>query len=282
MSNENKTAVKEFVQRYINSHEPDTFARNENGLMMYQLKHSGINLESFFEDIIEDFISEQNELASLQTQSIVEDKEIHIEALQDQVPEMCNENKTALTAEEQAKEYLDTIQVSGEYYQSKIGNSIIHLQNIMTDFAEEFASLQTQEKDKEIAELKEARDEREELIKAFDAIRMEFEGRKWLMEGRGNYRYDDEKYKEEVRYIMDAFNEINGNLWRKIKSKTFEYRNSIESPLKSTIESQQKEIESLKSLLSRYVELDPLIHNNSITIKVLNKRAESLLIPTKE
>lgn len=112
--------------------------------------------------------------------------------------------------------------------------------------AERFASLQTQEKDKEIAELKEARDEREELIKAFDAIRMEFEGRKWLMEGRGNYRYDDEKYKEEVRYIMDAFNEINGNLWRKIKSKTFEYRNAIESPLKSTIESQQKEIEELK------------------------------------
>lgn len=74
MSNENKTAVKEFVQRYINSHEPDTFARNENGLMMYQLKHSGINLESFFEDIIEDFISEQNELASLQTQE--KDKEI--------------------------------------------------------------------------------------------------------------------------------------------------------------------------------------------------------------
>ena len=78
-------------------------------------------------------------------------------------------NKTALTAEEQAKEYLDTIQVSGEYYQSKIGNSIIHLQNIMTDFAEEFASLQTQEKDKEIAELKRAiEDEKKVCLRVMD------------------------------------------------------------------------------------------------------------------
>ena len=79
--------------------------------------------------------------------------------------------------------------------------------------------------------LEEIIDEREALIKAFVSIREEFEGRDWLMEGRGPYPYDDDEYKQEVRYIMDAFNEIEKKLWKNIKSKTFEYRNRIEEPL---------------------------------------------------
>ncbi len=90
-------------------------------------------------------------------------------------------------------------------------------------------------------------DEREVLIKAFDAIRKEFKGRTWLMEGRGCYPYNDDRYKEEVRYIMDAFNEINANVWKDIKSKTFEYRNAVEKPLLDKIKQLENEIEQLKS-----------------------------------
>ena len=77
--------------------------------------------------------------------------------------------------------------------------------------------------------------EREALFQAFDKIRASFKGRHWLMEGRGCYPYDDERYKEEVRYIMDEFEEINTNLWKQIKSKSFEYRKSIEEPLQKRI-----------------------------------------------
>ena len=89
---------------------------------------------------------------------------------------------------------------------------------------------------------KELLDEREVLIKAFDSIRASFQGRSWILEGRGAYPYDDERYKEEVRYIMDEFEEINKSLWRQIKSKSFEYRNSIEAPLLNRI----KELESIQ------------------------------------
>lgn len=131
----------------------------------------------------------------------------------------------------------------------------------------------------EVEGLKEARDEREELIKAFDAIRSEFEGRKWLMEGRGNYTYDDEGYKLEVRYIMDAFNEINDNLWRKIKSKTFEYRQAIEKPLQSTITTQAEEIKELEKINDKSSEIfskhiadqDQIIFDQSEEIKKLRE-----------
>ncbi len=118
---------------------------------------------------------------------------------------MSNKNKTALTAEEYLKERSIDDKAFG-YYGGEY---------TISELFNHFASLQTQEKDKEITKL----------------------------------NLD----------VLDIATKLNG----KIKSR-------------------QKEIESLKSLLSRYVELDPLIHNNSITIKVLNKRAESLLIPTKE
>ena len=91
-----------------------------------------------------------------------------------------------------------------------------------------------------------AMDEREVLIKAFDNIRKEFTGRWWLKEGRGNYPYDDDRYKEEVRYIMDAFNEINSDVWKNIKSKSFEYRKSIEKPLLDKIEQLELELKEIR------------------------------------
>lgn len=97
-------------------------------------------------------------------------------------------------------------------------------------------------KSEQSKELKEAIDEREALIKAFDEIRKSFQGRKWIMEGRGAYPYDDERYKEEVRYIMDEFEEINKNLWRQIKSKSFEYKERLK---KEIIAGLQQEIKAV-------------------------------------
>ena len=88
--------------------------------------------------------------------------------------------------------------------------------------------------------------EREALFQAFDKIRASFKGRSWLMEGRGCYPYDDERYKMEVRYILDEFQEIENSLWKQINSKSFEYRNKIEAPLKIRI----AELESVKSSIS--------------------------------
>lgn len=99
---------------------------------------------------------------------------------------------------------------------------------------------------KENAELRrigqQAMDEREVLIKGYDAIRKLFKSRDWLMEGRGCYPYNDDRYKQEVRYIMDAFNEINKNVWRDIKSKTFEYKKAVEKPLLEKISELEKSI----------------------------------------
>lgn len=75
----------------------------------------------------------------------------------------------------------------------------------------------------------EAIKEREVMIKAFDEIRKCFNGRTWLMEGSGCYAWDDDEYKMEVKYLMDEFDAIEKNVWKNIKSKTFEARQIIES-----------------------------------------------------
>jgi SMC interacting uncharacterized protein involved in chromosome segregation len=84
------------------------------------------------------------------------------------------------------------------------------------------------------------------------------------MEGRGCYPCNDDRYKEEVRYIMDAFNQINSDLWRQIKSKTFEYRNAIEKPLldkigemEETINELEKKVEMLTEMNKGYYDEQP-------------------------
>ncbi len=94
-----------------------------------------------------------------------------------------------------------------------------------------------------------AADEREVLIRAFSLVRIEFESRPWIMEGRGSYPYDDDRYKEEVRYIMNAFNGINTNVWKEIKSGTYEYRNSIEKPLLDKIKELEEENKRLHFMI---------------------------------
>ena len=72
-----------------------------------------------------------------------------------------------------------------------------------------------------------AADEREVLIQTLDAVRKIFEYREWIMEGRGAYPYNDEKYREEVRYMYNEFDALMKNTWQNIKSKSNEYRNDV-------------------------------------------------------
>ncbi len=72
-----------------------------------------------------------------------------------------------------------------------------------------------------------AEDEVEVLVQAFDAVRKVFEGREWIMQGRGNYPYDDDRYKEEVRYMYNEFEKIRKDTWANVKSKSVDYRKKI-------------------------------------------------------
>lgn len=78
-------------------------------------------------------------------------------------------------------------------------------------------------------ELRDAADEREVMVHALDEVRKLFEGRQWIMDGRGSYPYNDDRYKEEVRYMWDEFDEIFKAVYQKVKSKTFEYRDRIKA-----------------------------------------------------
>lgn len=69
--------------------------------------------------------------------------------------------------------------------------------------------------------------EKEVMMKAFDDVRKIFEGRAWIMEGRGSYTYNDDRYKEEVRYLYNEFDAIQKATWAKIKSKSIDYRHQI-------------------------------------------------------
>jgi hypothetical protein len=76
-------------------------------------------------------------------------------------------------------------------------------------------------------QLRDAAHEREIMIQAFDKVRQIFEGRKWVMDGRGCYPYNDDRYKEEVRYMYDEFDKVFNRTWGSIKSKSADYRQWI-------------------------------------------------------
>lgn len=61
----------------------------------------------------------------------------------------------------------------------------------------------------------------------FDRVRKAFAMREWIMEGRGSYPYNDDRYKEEVRYLFDEVEEIIKETWAHVNSKSFEYRQQI-------------------------------------------------------
>lgn len=54
----NRQEIKDYVKKWMDGHEPDTFVKDEYGLVMYTAKYSTLNLTSFFENLLEDFIED--------------------------------------------------------------------------------------------------------------------------------------------------------------------------------------------------------------------------------
>lgn len=69
--------------------------------------------------------------------------------------------------------------------------------------------------------------EKEIMMQAFDKVRQIFVGRQWIMEGRGSYPYNDDRYQQEVRYMYDEFDQVVKDTWANIKSKSADYRKAI-------------------------------------------------------
>lgn len=84
--------------------------------------------------------------------------------------------------------------------------------------------------------------EKEVMIKTFADIQDMFENRYWIMEGRGCYPYDDDRYKEEMRYLYDDFCKLKKDVWENIKTKTFEYRDKIIANYKKSIVNEKDNI----------------------------------------
>ena len=57
-TNKKKEHIKEFVKKWMDEHEPGTFVKNEHGNYIYSAGHSSLNLVSFFEFLLEDYIDE--------------------------------------------------------------------------------------------------------------------------------------------------------------------------------------------------------------------------------
>jgi hypothetical protein len=84
--------------------------------------------------------------------------------------------------------------------------------------------------------------EKEVMMRAFDKVRQIFEMRSWIMEGRGSYPYNDDRYREEVRYMYNEFDELHKNTWANIKSHSSEYRQAI---IAEYLKREQKENEAV-------------------------------------
>lgn len=144
--------------------------------------------------------------------------------------------------------------------------------------------------------------EKEVMIIAFDKVRKMFDLRSWIMQSRGSYPYDDDRYKEEVRYLFDEFDALQKGVWKNIKTKTFEYRDKIiEDYKKSTVNERKDTPETIGQILKQAIEfhelkpefidrelklqgtLDKLINNecytNSIPVKLFKNLIVSLHIP---
>ncbi len=69
--------------------------------------------------------------------------------------------------------------------------------------------------------------EKEIMMKAFVKVRQIFEGRQWIMDGRGSYPYNDDRYREEVRYMYNELDALVKDTWANIKSHSSDYRRAI-------------------------------------------------------
>jgi len=68
-----KQKISEYVQKWMDGHEPDTFVRNENGKALYTAKYSTLNIQIFFENLLADFIND-DEIVLTQSKKSLKDR----------------------------------------------------------------------------------------------------------------------------------------------------------------------------------------------------------------
>jgi len=61
--------IKKYVKEWMDRHEPDTFVKNQHGNVIYSAGHSSLNLVAFFENLLEDYLDE-NEFVKLKKNCI--------------------------------------------------------------------------------------------------------------------------------------------------------------------------------------------------------------------
>jgi hypothetical protein len=96
--------------------------------------------------------------------------------------------------------------------------------------------------EKPVEQISQDAHEKEVMMKAFSKVRQIFESRSWIMEGRGSYPYNDDRYREEVKYMYDEFDALVKDTWANIKSHSSEYRRAI---IAEYLKSEQKENEDV-------------------------------------
>jgi hypothetical protein len=53
--------IKQYVAKWMDEHEPDTFVKNQHGNVIYSTGHSSLNLIAFFENLLEDYLDENGQ-----------------------------------------------------------------------------------------------------------------------------------------------------------------------------------------------------------------------------
>lgn len=53
-----KEEIEQYVEKWMDGHEPDTFIKNEYGVYLYSAVPVSINLKIFFETLLEDFVED--------------------------------------------------------------------------------------------------------------------------------------------------------------------------------------------------------------------------------
>lgn len=93
--------VKEYVKNWMDGHEPDTFPKNEHGVSVFSNGATSLNIKSFFEDLLTDFIDDNNS-------EVLKDRNEALELLQECMPFMTVHKEESCHAYNRAKKYLES------------------------------------------------------------------------------------------------------------------------------------------------------------------------------
>lgn len=130
------------------------------------------------------------------------------------------------------------IKECGESYKNADPSDVINLDHVYWYMAEACSSLLNEERTNK----NKAIEEREACLQALSKIQASFKTREWITEGRGVYPFDDDRYRQEVRFIFEELQGIISDVHRQVKSTTCDYRVEVEKQIGSENDRLQKEL----------------------------------------